>query len=291
MWIRILIVCIVLSLVIWATFLMHNSLQWTAWFPPVALSMYSELHTSGSNDIYVLRTHRWDIHIEKMWRDLCSDIGHEYVYVAYDVTGGRKLPAALVGNGHVITHTEEECKSINRIHKSLWLTFESLLVLLYQRLRRIKFQHLWVIEYDVRCTGNWKHVLQSAVNHCRDADFVSYRVEEFNIARNALWAWWWNKSARRGKRSDRSVLPWRSFLPISRYSYRLLQVYDKSIGEWTDFCELYLPTRCMEESGFSCDNLSPHLVGNWYTTKAMSDKEWADGVGRPKNKLYHAIKS
>ena len=244
-----------------------------------------------SQDVFLLRTHKWDPSIEELWKQMQHDLGDKQVYVLYDITGNRQIPSIIK---NLITVTDRECLELQSSYNGSWYTLESPLVLAYQKLKKMKkWKYLWLIEYDVRCTGNWSYVLQRAIDHHPTADFVAYNVESYWSS--PCWPGW----SFLYKHPDQwyginayAPLPffrWKSFLPISRYSRQALDLFERTCGEYTDYCEIYLPTQC-KINGLTVDNLHQDCIGHMYRAdKSYTADNWSILCNVP-GKLYHPIK-
>lgn len=243
--------------------------------------------TYHQQSIVLLRTHRWSHSIETSWRQLRREVGEERVFVLYDVSGNRPLPA---GVENVIAITESECKAIHPLHQSMWSTVESQLILAVRGLRErnVVFRYLWLIEYDVRCVGNWKDVLNASIHHCPEADFVADNVQPLSVLKNATWCWWWRNPYQRGEPVKQR---WKCFMPVSRYSARYLQRLERELGKSTDFCEIYLPTMCMKYGDLTVGSLSPSCLGYPFHIRSMTEEQFRQRESSLlSNRLYHAIK-
>lgn len=291
------VIGLVVGIVLWIIISIQNSVGlWDWWstrgegrYAPLPLS--NELPAYHLDSVIVLRTHRWSSSIEASWNQMREDLGQERVFVVYDVSGNRPLPPILAKEPNVIPITESECKSIHPLHQSMWATLESQLTLISRHLARHPFRYLWLIEYDVRCVGSWKDVLNSSIHHCPEADFVADNVQPMSLLKNATWCWWWRNPYQRGSSSDHAGSKWKCFLPVSRYSARFLKRLERDLGKSTDFCEIYLPTMCMKDGDMTVDSLLPSCLGYPFQIRSMTEEEFRKRRGGMKSlRLYHAIK-
>ena len=251
----------------------------------------------NANNIFILRTHCWNEYIHKgIWKQWMRDLPNDRIFILFDLNDKTDIKQTSVPEElykYIIPINRKMCMDLNSLDRGAWFTVETPLVLVnkYLKKQKIRFDYLWLIEYDVRCTGNWSDLLQSSIHHCYCADFVAAAVQSFwqspfwlgwgqltNCSINEHIPYWWNM--------------YKSFLPISRYSSRLLNVYEKSIGEWTQFCEIYLPSRCMQENGFTVGNLHHKCLNQEFFTgtNIITNEKWSGNNCFPENQFYHPIK-
>jgi hypothetical protein len=127
------------------------------------------------------------------------------------------------------------------------------------------YEYYWIIEYDVRYTGNWAILFEDL--KLSNADLLGTNVMDFDEAPH--WAWWSRDEL------PVSIVPLESrlkiFAPFMRISMRLLNKVDaKYRTGWSGHYEMTLPTIC-KWSGLVVEDLG----GNGrYTPRARLDKHY-----------------
>jgi len=104
---------------------------------------------------------------------------------------------------------------------------------------RPEYKYYWIIEYDVRYTGNWS-ILFGDLN-LSNADLLGTNVMDFD--ESPYWAWWSKTEL------PPTILPMKSrlklFAPFMRLSRKLLlEVDGKYRRGWSGHYEMTLPTIC-----------------------------------------------
>lgn len=106
---------------------------------------------------------------------------------------------------------------------------------------RRDFDHLWVIEYDVRFTGCWRTLFEAF--GASDADLLTTTVHRY--ASNPRWAWFdsLRHPARRIPRERRV----RAFLPVYRLTRAAVALMREAYRDgWHGHYEVLLPTLALE---------------------------------------------
>ena len=156
--------------------------------------------------------------------------------------------------------------------------------------------HVWFIEYDVRCHGSFAKALARCNEHAGDADFVAMGGGEGQLdmrlqATDPGWCWWPRLT---GDIDASAPAPHRvgAFFPLVRVSGRLANLLRSHFGRSTGFCEVYIPTLCAREPGFRCSGMPADAVGSFRYRPIVSHAEWAARVTElpPDDRLYHPIK-
>jgi hypothetical protein len=104
---------------------------------------------------------------------------------------------------------------------------------------RPDYEYYWIIEYDVRYTGDWA-ILFNDLN-LSNADLLGTNVMDFD--ESPYWAWWSKTEL------PPSIVPMESrlkiFAPFMRLSRGLLQDVDAKYREgWSGHYEMTMPTIC-----------------------------------------------
>jgi hypothetical protein len=154
------------------------------------------------------------------------------------------------------------------------------------------YDYYWLVEYDVRFSGDWLHFFASFDNS--NADFLSSCLMRY--ADDPEWYWWSNLLHPRN--SIRLEDRLRSFNPIYRISNAALACLHACQREgWTGHFEVLMPT-LLYHHGFKLADIGGHgrFVepggrGRFYTEGQTF--RWRPGfakAGSEKNKLYHPVK-
>jgi len=240
---------------------------------------------SRGQNVYVLRTHTWNDSLTEMFTSLKESFGQENVWILLDSTNydyKTHLADDIKIDSHLVVLDDALCRKMSLLHKTCYQTPETSFVYIYQIISKstalLKF--MWVIEYDVRCTGKW-HDCLGPINQNYDHDFLATRVEPFT-KENHTWHWWgpaadWRKliqvSAADDQNEEKKILMIdarkrppleqcaKSFLPISRYSRRYLDVMTSRLGRISAYCEVFLPSLCLQ-SGFKIGNLPLEITNH-----------------------------
>ena len=108
-------------------------------------------------------------------------------------------------------------------------------VLLSERLA--SYSHIWIIEYDVDFAGSWDSLFHQFMN--READLIGTSLYPRRDCQD--WIWWKSFEAPLTVSSANFV---RSFLPIARFSRRMVESYMEAVesGLWRGHTEALYPT-------------------------------------------------
>lgn len=157
----------------------------------------------------------------------------------------------------------------------------------------------WLVEYDVRFTGSWRHFF--ATCDLSTSDLLATTLQEHRDNRN--W-YWWDSLRLRTRAVDRAVMR-RAFLPIYRLSRTacriLVEEYRKG---WEGHFEVRLPT-VLSVNGCSLEDIGgdgrfvpPGHVNRFYIGEHPSERREATFRWRPvmrepglvPNMLWHPVK-
>lgn len=234
------------------------------------------------NIVYLYRTHMWDDVRKSMYRKMQKDLGAENVFVLFDNT---KNQLKGVSEANMILFTTEDCCKINRLHRCNKRQIEAQLLLFEERCGRA-YNYLWLIEYDVACDGNWKEALGKVSSS--NEDFLATMVCTY--ADRILWNGWFQLTGPRWLKPSltRRVC---SFFPVVRMSRKLIETMRNHCGQYSGFCEVFVPTLAFEK-GLSCGNLPQEMLGDYFTyEESPRSKEKAFVLENPQHdhRLYHPI--
>ena len=165
-----------------------------------------------------------------------------------------------------------------------------------------KYDRYWVIEYDVRYSGEWSHFFGSV-------DSYEFDMMTCHARRYALEPWWpWWKSLEHPSRTMTRDQLVRSFNPIYGVSRAaLVFLHAALLDGWKGYPEVTVPTLLLA-GGFRLLDLGGHgeftppaLRNQSYTSSAttsgylspfgtMRYRPARSAVGNLPNKLYHPVK-
>jgi hypothetical protein len=153
------------------------------------------------------------------------------------------------------------------------------------------YKYYWLVEGDVKFSGNWKRFFEAfATSH---ADFVACHIRRY--AEDPEWYWWPTLSnpAQEIPVNERLA----SFNPIYRISKRALEyLHQKHCEGWCGHNEVLIPT-LLFHAGFRLQDIGgcgqfvvAGYQNRFYTTKTFRHAPPFRRVGWGKNKLYHPVK-
>jgi hypothetical protein len=161
--------------------------------------------------------------------------------------------------------------------------------------------YYWVIEYDVRFSGDWRYFFDAFLT--MDADFLTCHIRSYED--EPRWPWWELSHPRESIPLKERL---RSFNPVYRISNRAMSFLDKAFRSgWRGHHEVALPT-LLHHNGLTISSISgtgkyaaPGMDGKFYSSsRPNADGELSTGslryrpafwrYGQKKNKLYHPVK-
>ena len=158
-------------------------------------------------------------------------------------------------------------------------------------LKHPEFDYYWVVEDDVRFSGQWNEFFHAF--DADDADLIASYITRY--ADDKSWPWWHTFSSA----ADKTISPddmVRSFHPIYRLSNRALQtLHEKMTEEWHGHFEVLIPTvlswaglklhDMRRNAPFSAENLST----DFYDEQTLSHMPLRIQTER-ENMIYHPVK-
>lgn len=156
-----------------------------------------------------------------------------------------------------IKHSEDSCRAANPLHKDIKYSLDSVLWHVYEQFKDVDFKYLWLLEDDVYCDGSFDDVIQK--NESNTKDFLASFVEDYGASAEEINWMWWDSVEGQGvpEKSERV----KSFFPVTRYSKEFLKEIHDSIGVYSGYCEVYIPTLA-KQKGYTYGNLSEDSIGN-----------------------------
>lgn len=153
------------------------------------------------------------------------------------------------------------------------------------------YDYYWLIEGDVKFSGNWERFFLRFVES--EADFLACHIRQY--ADEPGWYWWpmFSHPKEEIQMSERVA----SFNPIYRISRRALIYLDEKHREgWCGHFEVLIPTLLLH-GGFQLRDIGgrgqfvvPGEKNRFYTKKTFRHAPPFRRVGWRKNKLYHPVK-
>lgn len=152
------------------------------------------------------------------------------------------------------------------------------------------YNYYWIVEDDVRYTGNWHDFLMAFDDN--DADFLSANVTRY--PQDQYWYWWHTLET---GASEIQKSRWiHSFNPIYRLSSRAITAIDHLLcSGWRGHHEVVLPTAVsylgmkIEDFGGDGEFVSLGNENRFYDSATM-DCRAVEYDPSDKNKLYHPVK-
>ena len=164
------------------------------------------------------------------------------------------------------------------------------------------FDYYWLIEYDVRFSGDWRFFFDSFKD--TNQDFLTCHIRDHTDEPD--WPLWWLHHPRKSIPLSERL---RCFNPIYRLSNASLSFLHQSLSDgWCGHFEVLYPT-LLHHNGFTITDIggkgrfiSPGMEENFYSESESNNGGALDcgtmryrpsfwRVGQEKNKLYHPVKS
>lgn len=231
----------------------------------------------------VLRTHFVDAYIyNAAYLPLQNSLPeHYHMVVAHDQTkNGWSTDHFPVSD--LLVYDEETMQERNALHKNNWYNFESLLSHIYEQ--RSGFDYYWIIEYDVRFSGDWASFFSQQDRNSEADALLTNGIWPFNGDHN-WWVWHELEWGEEKPVSERYA----GFVFLGRYSSKLMQCVHDQIGIRSGYAEVYLATLC-NEFGFSTAAIDKQFHGSTCVTNAAIDShEYAQREQSEPNKIFHKV--
>lgn len=146
-----------------------------------------------------------------------------------------------------------------------------------------EYSHYWVIDHDVRFTGNWNDFLVSFSRNNADllATYVSkYGARRWHVDVEENW-WAWSDTNLDLDNQEKT----RAFFAIYRFSKQALEFLDEQYLSGTrGFCEMIIPT-LLDRGGFKIDDIG----SAWYNRDTFNYFGRRLAAGPAVNMLYHPV--
>lgn len=198
-------------------------------------------------DAVVMLTHFWNPQLAAHYGRLKREAGRVHpVFLAFHQNEGKAVPsgmrpdivvtfedAARVAPARYAEHVANAPERFTDAIDVVWLA-------VFTDTKLAKFDRVWLIEYDVEFSGDWATLFRAA--HAYDADLLATRF--FDRAKIPDWPHW----ARFGHADDFVGEPLAAFLPIARYSRRMIAAMRESATgtRFHGHLEAVIPTIAVE---------------------------------------------
>jgi hypothetical protein len=251
---------------------------------------------SAGRTAYVMLAHYLNRSVEAEFEHLLSDLGSADVYLLYDDTHHpfpdsydiRQLQnegASPSFYGRVFIVNDRDLRTISPSFESAWDNIQTLLVAFYRAviLPQHPYDHVWFLESDVRCNGNYKKTFEKSEGLVEDflALWAVGRTENWGAA---LHEWNWHRLS--GVPMEER---YGAFLPVMRLSRSALKILsDNASSDVTGFCEVYIPT-VIHVNGGTVGNLPTGMFGEFQYRPQMTQAEYAALPGKAEDVLYHPV--
>lgn len=232
----------------------------------------------------VLRTHFIDDELyRRAYLPLERALPDSYhLLVVHDETRN-PWPAERFPAGDLLCLSEEIQRDLNPFHKESWYSFDSLLAFL--NVHRPGFDYYWILEYDVRFSGDWAEFFRSQDRASTSDALLINGTWPYN-GDESWWVWHELQWPVEISLEDRYA----GFVFIGRYSRRLMRHVAELIGERSGFSEVYLATLC-HEAGLSTAAISSEMIGSVCATNAqVSEDEYERLAAREPDRIFHKVR-
>lgn len=259
----------------------------------------------NSDTCVLWQTHRLDAGALDEYARLEKDCRGKFdTLVLYDNSRGDfEQPAAHPGTGFSLFDINDlkNKYALNHFREPVSITPGNTIFPLVDFARTHRYSYYWLIEYDVRYTGNWAELFSYfATSHSDLLGTTLYR-HEFRPS----WCWW--DSFKKPRFSMVRKKNWiRGLFPVMRISAQGLQVLREANRKgWRGHYEVVVPT-ALYHYGLTLEDFGGdgEFVGEENRNRFYTNSPSVDGLGpgtfvcpptrpleeRLPNKLYHAVK-
>lgn len=174
-------------------------------------------------------------------------------------------------------------RQCNALHRDSLYNFDSFLAHVFRE--RSGFEDYWILEYDVRYSGDWGKFFLEQERHTAVDALLVHGTWPFNGDTD----WWvWHELQWGEEKSLKER--YAGFIFLGRYSRNLMACVNELLGRRSGHAEVYLATLC-SSFGFPTAAIDPLYHGSICTTNDEIDAREYDNRRRAEpNKLFHKIK-
>ena len=250
--------------------------------------------------VYTLRTHEINANLKVLYDKLVADLGYENVFVLYDATNVKLPEDCPIDKDRIYVVDDPLCLKNNSFHDkghrsgsasmSFWHPETSFVLLGYWLtfVKKITFDYIWFVEYDVHCNGDFA----KAFGKCDSipADFMARGrdngPEDFRVGSRYPWCWWGELQG------EIAAVPQANrvgcFLPLVRCSKKMLDSMRNHFNKSTGFCEVYMTTLASKEN-LVAKPLPLDALGIFRYRPLVTEEELKAFKG-PTDVLFHPVK-
>lgn len=258
----------------------------------------------SSNTAILYVTHRFDAPILEEWHRLEREApaGHD-VWLACDT--GRAEPPRQLSPGrlhpfHAAEILAEFGPHLDQGHEEPNLIPGAMDLLLIDFVaRNPSYSYVWLIEYDVRFSGNWRRLFDAFA----DNDAALLGTSLTRREERPEWPWWTSLQPAEGEESAEQIC---GFFPVIRLSRTAAAVLVAAYARgWRGHHECVVPTVLhreglrIEDLGGDSDFVAPGNEGRFYTNQRLEASlgkgsfVWRPARAEPgaeADKLWHPVK-
>lgn len=210
--------------------------------------------------VYTLRTHEINDSVKLLYEKLVDDVGQDNVFVLYDATNFKLPLDCPISSDKIYVVDDSLCLKNNSYHDkghrsgsasmSFWHPETSFVLMGYwlSLVKKIEYDYVWFIEYDVYCNGSFARALQKCDKV--SADFMARGrdngPENFRVGSVDPWCWWGELHGEIAKVPQSNRVG--CFLPLVRCSKKMLETMRHQFNKSTGFCEVYMTTLAVKEN-------------------------------------------
>ena len=243
---------------------------------------------STQKELYVLRTHLWNVNVQKMYDSMKKDLGCKNVWVLFDATHSKPQDCQLLKEetkSRIIFTYEKQCKKDNPLHQSSYYNAETTFML-FDEYVSVDYEFVWFIEYDVRCTSNWLHTLNKCLsmdnknNH--KVDVITPYISTATSSTHPIKPF-----------TDHGILSHcflQSLFAVTRFSRRFLQFFRNNYyGKLSSYCEVLLTTiAAHHNSEFTMATINEQCLDYFRYRPQLYEEEY-EKMDKSENQLVHPV--
>jgi hypothetical protein len=211
--------------------------------------------------IYALRAHQINDSVKIIYNKLVADLGYENVVILYDATYHELIDECNIPIDNICILNDDICLQNNSMHNKIIQTKEEHFSMNYYHpetgfvllaywatfIKKMDYDFIWFIEYDVYCKGNFKIAFDKCDSIYADlmARGRDQGPEHFRVGFSDPWCFWNDLVG------DIAKIPCKHrvgcFFPLVRFSKRMIDTVKNNFNKSTGFCEVYIPTLAVEK--------------------------------------------
>ncbi|PRW56832.1 glycosyl transferase family 2 [Chlorella sorokiniana] len=250
---------------------------------------------NGSQLLYVLRGSNATASLLASYQQMQRDLGADRVFLTFDDTHGpwphgnatRMTSPRTPDSPHVLLFNQSEAEAVTAgVTEHMQYFEQPSLVLFYRHIGdSISYQHVWRLENDVRCNGNYSQCLAPSAALAHDL-LCSWEPMHITAGANV-----WRFSQLGGALADVPMCERHGcFVPVMRISQRALGLGSQAMGLSSGYMEVFWST-LLAQAGMTMAVLPAESIGwlEYFVNYAVQSKQHSV-PSTPDNRLYHPIK-